>query len=383
MRKHLTEEQKEIEKIIKKLCEDKLNQNVFLEDEKSIFNREKWDSLGKIGLYALPFDEQYGGLNADMKTTAHAIKSLGKYCKDEGIVFSACAQIAAIQVPIWLYGTEEQKETFLAPLMSGEKIGASVISEPEAGSHLSQLKTRIEKENDAFRLNGVKTFATLAPEADILLVYGKHPNGIRMLDVSAFLLEKGEYKIGQIFEKAGLRTSPMSEVILENVLLSRKRLLGTERKGMEIFMKAMIWEKILVSAYHLGVMEQQYSEVYAYSCSRKQFNQHIIEFESIANRLTDMRMRIETSRLMLYDVCEQFDEGKIEPSLSAMVKLHTSEAKLKNSLDAIHIMGAYGIIKENMIEKQMRDALAAKIYSGTSDMQRKILFDKLGDLSEE
>ena len=162
-----------------------------------------------------------------------------------------------------------------------------------------------------------------------------------------------------------------------------KRLLGTERKGMEIFMKAMIWEKILVSAYHVGVMEQQFSQVYAYSCSRKQFNHRIIEFDSIAKRLTDMRMRIETSRLMLFDVCEQYDEGKIESSLSAMVKLHTSEAKLKNSLDAIHIMGAYGIIKENMVEKQMRDALAANIYSGTSDMQRKILFDKLGDLSEE
>lgn len=378
----MTKEQRDICDAVKDMCEQYLNENVFEEDASGSFNRSKWERLAQLGMFSLPFDEQIGGLGADMMTTALAIRSLAKNCKDEGLVFSVCAQLSATQIPLWIYGTQEQKQNYLVPLIDGSKIGASVISEPGAGSDLSQISTAIYEKDNRFTLQGIKTFATLAPVSDILLVYGKHPEGIRMLDISAFLLNKGEYKIGQEYEKSGLRTSPMSEVLLDNVSVEKDRLLGPERRAMNIFMDAMIWEKILVSAYHVGAMEQQYENVYQYANQRKQFGQKIIQFESVYNKLIDMRMRIETSQLMLFHTCQLFDEKRLKPHHAAMLKLHTAESKLSNSLDAVNTMGAYGIIKESMEEKQMRDSLLAKIYSGTSEMQKRIIVDNLGDLYE-
>lgn len=382
MRGKFTKEQLEICEAVKELCNQRLNENIWEEDEKEIFNYQKWRAISDMGILSMPFEERLGGLGQSLITTALVVKTLAQYCKDEGIVFSVCAQLSAIQIPIWRYGTEEQKEKYLIPLMNGTKIGSSVISEPQAGSDVSSMQMQITSDSDCYYLNGTKTFATLAPVSDVLLVYGKHPNGIPMLDISAFLLEKGEYRIGQEYEKTGLRTSPMSEVILQNVSIPKNRLVGRANWGMNIFMDAMIWEKILVSAYHVGAMEQQYQDIYQYAMHRKQFQTRIIEFESVHNKIIDMRMRLETSRLMLYDVCQRYDEGKLKKYHAAMLKMHTSEAKLKNSIDAVNIMGAYGIIKESMAEKQMRDSMAAQIYSGTNEMQKRIMYEEMSDYIE-
>lgn len=380
----ISDEQLQICNIIKNLCEKYLNLDIFEDDKNYTFRRDKWKKIVDIGLLGLPFDEEYGGLGMNMLTTALAIRELARGCKDEGLVFSVCAQLSATQVPIWEFGTKEQKQNYLIPLINGEMIGSSVISEPNAGSDTSSISTSIMTDEKKCVINGVKTFATLASESDVLLVYTKHSDGIKMLNVSAVILEKskGEYEIGQIYKKTGLRTSPMCEVLLNDIHVDKNRILGPERKGMNVFFKAMIWEKILVSAYHVGAMEQQYENIYEYANQRKQFDKKIIEFEGIYKKIIDMRMRIETCRLMLYKVCCDFDNGDSGTYNSAMLKLHTSRSKLKNSLDSVDIMGAYGFIEESMVEKQMRDSLAAKIYSGTSEMQMKIMLENLGELDE-
>ncbi|OMF96009.1 acyl-CoA dehydrogenase family protein [Paenibacillus sp. FSL R7-0273] len=378
----LTDDQKQICGLMEELSVRYLNDGVYADDERAVFRRDKWARIADTGLLGLPFPEDYGGTAQGMLTTALAIRALAQNCLDEGLVFSVCAQMSACQVPLWQYGTPEQQAAYLEPLISGRFIGSSVITEPEAGSDSAALSTAVLKTADGYELHGIKTFATLAPEADCLLVYGKHSGGIPALDVSAFILEKkgAEYRIGQVFEKMGLRTSPMSEVLLNHTTVARERLLGRERHGMSVFFTAMLWERIMVAAYHVGAMEQQYEEVYQYACHRKQFGQKLIDFEGVYGKLVNMRLRVETSRLMLFKTCDDFDHERREMHRASMLKLHTSECKVQNSLEAVQIFGAYGYVKESAVEKQIRDSLAAKIYSGTSEMQKKIMLEGLGEL---
>lgn len=378
----LTYEQREICKAVAELCDRYLNEDILEDDKQNCFRVEKWRRIADMGIFALPFSKEHGGLSETMFTTALSIQTLARKCKDEGLVFSVVAQLAATQVPLEYYGTEEQIEKYLKPIMTGKLIGSSVISEPEAGSDTGNIKATVQKQDDIFTLNGVKTFATLAPVADVLIVYVKHPRGIRMLDISAFILRKGEYKIGQEFEKVGLKTSPMSEVILNDVKIDKNRLLGRERQAMNIFMDAMLWEKILVAAYHVGSMQNQYEEVYQYASRRKQFQKNLLQFDGIIDKLIEMKRNIENCSLMLYYVCHLFDRKEVKKSNAAMLKMQTSECKIRNSLLAVSIFGAYGVLCEGTIERQMRDSLSANIYSGTQEMQKKIIAEDLGDLYE-
>lgn len=380
----LSDEQLKICQAIEELCRTNLNDNVFKHDEQCMFPRSKWDKCAEIGIQGLPIPEEYGGCGQGMLTTALAIKSLALACKDEGLVFSIVAHMATCAVPLWLFGSEEQKNVYLPKIASGESIGGNGITEAGAGSDTTSMSTSVIADSEAYILNGTKIFVTNAPEADLLIIYAKHPGGLKMLDTSAFIILKdaGDIKIGQKFEKMGLRTSTISEVILDNCRVPRDRMLGRERFGMSIFNESMVWERILMSAYHLGAMEQQYKEVLQYANIRKQFGKKIAEFESVYGKLVEMRMRIESSRLMLYKTCWDFDNGKKSMAKASMLKLHSSEGKVKNSLDAVQILGAYGYMKESMAEKQLRDSIAAKIYSGTSEMQNRIIAQGLEELDD-
>ncbi|HEX2924824.1 MAG TPA: acyl-CoA dehydrogenase family protein [Ruminiclostridium sp.] len=376
---NLSKEQIEICKSIEEFSRKKLNENVFTNDDEGLFSCEKWKACGYMGIHGLPVPEEYGGSGQDMLTTALAIKSLAHGCKDEGLVFSICAQMLTCTVPILIFGNEAQKAAYLNKLSSGELIGGNGITEPDAGSDAPSINTTVLKTDDAYIINGTKIFVTNGPIADLLIIYAKHPNGMSMANISAFIIEKGDngFKAGQEFKKMGLRTSPTGEIILDNCKLSHESLLGREKLGMLVFNKSMLWERIIMGAYHVGAMEQQYRTALEYAGLRKQFGQQIIKFSSISDKLVEMKMRIETSKLMLYKACWDYDNGNATLPQASMVKLLTSESKVKNSLDAAQIFGAYGYMKEYDVEKQLRDSIAARIYSGTSEIQRKIISESL------
>ncbi len=376
---NMSKDQVEICTAIKNLCQDYLNDNIFEHDKQEVFSHNKWNLCAKFGIHGLPIPEEYGGCGHDMLTTALAIKALAQWCRDEGIIVSIIAHIVTCAVPIWKFGSEEQKKKYLPKIASGELIGGSGITEPDSGSDLSALNTKAVKSEGYFVLDGNKIFVTNAPVADILIIYARHPGGLKMLDISGFILEKtdGNYKVGQVFEKMGLRTSPISEVVLDNCKVLACRVLGRERLGMTIFNESMLWERILMGAYHVGAMEQQYAEVLKYANSRKQFGKKIIEFEAVYDKLIDMKIRIENAKLLLYRTCWDFDNGKRDAADVSMLKLYTSESKVKNSLNAVQTFGAYGYMKETFVEKQLRDSIAAKIYSGTSEIQKMIIAKSL------
>ncbi len=375
----ISEEQGQICEAIADMCKRKLNDNVYEDDENARFPMEKWKLCGNFGIQGLPIPEEYGGIGKSMLTTALGIKSLAYGCKDEGLVFSVCAHMLTCAIPIWRFGTDFQKEKYLSKLSSGELIGGNGITEADAGSDLSSVSTSAVKQSGGYLINGTKIFVSNSPIADILIIYAKHSNGIKMADISAFIIEKGDggFKIGQVFNKMGLRTCPIAEVLLNDCITGEENLLGRERLGMLVFNHSMIWERIIMGAYHIGSMEQQFEEVLSYANIRKQFNQKLKKFQSISDKLVEMKARIEQAKLMLYHACWKYDNNTLEVSDASMLKLVTSEAKVSNSLDAIQIFGAYGYMKEYQVEKQLRDSLAAKIYSGTNEIQKKIIAEKL------
>jgi len=375
----LSEEQIYMCKTTTEFARKKLNKDIYIDDKNSNFPLKKWQMCAEYGIHGLPIPAEYGGQEQSMLNTALAIESLAYGCLDEGLVFSICAHILACAVPFVDFGSEYQKQKYLPGIVDGSIICGNAISETESGSDLTSLSTSITKNSAEYIINGTKIFVSNEPIANLYIVYAKHQDGMKMLDVSAVIVEKkfAGIKNGQTFEKMGLRTCQLGEIILENCKIPSGNILGREKMGMLVFNKSMLWERIIMSAYHVGAMRQQYEIALEYANTRKQFNKKIIQFDSVSEMLINMKLRFELSQLMLYKTCWKYDNNKLEKEEASMLKLYVSDSKVKNSLDAVQIFGAYGYIKESIVEKQLRDSLAAKIYSGTSEIQKKIISESL------
>jgi L-prolyl-PCP dehydrogenase len=373
------EEQREICGAIEELSRKKLNENVFADDEAEIFPREKWNACGETGIFALPVPQKDGGMGASMLTTALAVQALGRGCIDEGLVFSVCAHLCTCVVPLMLHGTPDQKRTYLEGCAQGRIIGGNGSSEAAAGSDIASMRTRVERDGDRFILNGSKLYVSNGTVADILIMYAKHPHGMNMADISAFVVERSLPGIatGQVFKKMGLRTCPLCEIVLTDCKVPAVNLLGRERFGMRVFNDSMLWERIIMAAYHIGSMEQQFGFVLTHATNRKQFGKRIIDHQEVSGKIVDMKLGIETSKLLLYKTASDYDRGSRDLPQASLLKYHASESKVKNSLSAVQILGAGGYIKENPVEKQLRDSIAATIYSGTSEIQKKIIVEGL------
>jgi alkylation response protein AidB-like acyl-CoA dehydrogenase len=375
----LSNDQKDIKEFVYDFAKNNLNEDIFKDDEESQFPFEKWKLCGEFGLLALPISEEFGGQGYNMLDTALSIEELARGCMDEGLVFSICANLLACLIPIYKFGTLEQKNKYIKDIVEGNKICGNAITEADAGSDLKSMKTKVIKDDEGFSLKGAKIFVSNGPVADIFIVYGKHEKGLAMLDTSAFIVEKDDLGVenGQKFDKMGIRTCQLGEILLNNCKIESDRLLGKEKMGMSIFNYSMLWERIIMSAYHLGAMKQQYELVLDYANKRKQFNDKIISFSRVSDKLIDMQMKIELSELLLYKTCWKYDNDEFQNADASKCKLYISDSKVKNSLDAVQIFGAYGYLKESQIEKQLRDSISAKIYSGTSEIHRKIIAESL------
>jgi len=316
-----------------------------------------------------------------------AMEALGRGCRDNGLVFSLNAQMWAVEMPILAYGSEEQKRAWLPRLVSGEAIGAHAITEPGAGSDVFALASRAERVGEpgsagaGYRLNGAKTFSTNAPVADLALAFAYlDRGGDKARALTAFLVPRDTPGVtfSKPIEKLGLRTSPMGEVVFEDCVVPEAARLGPEGAGIAIFNSAMEWERACIFAAHLGAMERLLEDCIAYARGRRQFGQPIAKFESVADRIADMKVAIEAGRFLLYRVGWLKQQGKGAVLEAALAKLFVSETHVQAALDALQLHGGYGYMKEYPIEREVRDALSGTLYSGTSEMQRKIIASCLG-----
>jgi alkylation response protein AidB-like acyl-CoA dehydrogenase len=375
-----SEEQLAYKKAIIKFAQKELNVDMIERDREEVFSREDWLKCARFGILGLPFPEQYGGSGADIITTILAMEGLGFGCRDNGLIFSLNAQMWSVQHPILHYGSEAQKQKYLPGLINGELIGAHGMSEPDSGSDAYSLRTRAEKVEGGYVLNGTKMFVTNAPIADLAVVFATLDPSKGRWGITTFLIEQGTpgFTVSRNIEKMGLRTSPMGEIVLQDCFLTEECRLGSEGEGGSIFNSSMEWERACILASNLGVMERQLEKSVKYARQRKQFSKPIGKYQSVSNRIADMKMRLETARLILYKVAWLIESGESAVMDAALAKLYLSECFVNSSLDAVRIHGGYGYMAEFELERELRDAVGGIFYSGTSDIQRNIIAGLLG-----
>lgn len=356
-------------------AERELNDEMLGRDARHEFSREGWDKCAAFGLQGLPAPTEYGGSAADPLTIAVALEALGYGCRDNGLIFSLNAHLWSCLVPIVVFGTEAQKEKYLPGLCDGSLIGVGGITEPEAGSDVFSLQTSAERRGDRYVVNGTKTFITNAPIADVIVVFAATDASKGFGGVSAFLLERATsgLAVGEPFHKMGLRTAPMSQVTFTNCEVSEENRLGPLGAGASVFNTAMEWERSFILASAVGTMQRQLERCVAHARQRKQFGLPISKFQAVSHKIVDMKLRLKTAQLLLYELAWLRTQRRSTPAEASMVKLYLSECFLASSMDALYIHGAYGYMAEYELEREVRDSIASRIYSGTSDIQRNVI----------
>jgi len=375
-----TEEQLNFKSAVIKFAQKELNSGLIDRDRQGQLSLENWEKCAQFGILGLAIPEEYGGSGADILTTMLVMEGLGYGCRDNGLIFAMNAQMWSVQHPILAFGSEAQKQKYLPYLCSGKLIGAHGMSEPDSGSDAYSLRTRAKRVTEGYVLNGTKMFVTNAPIANMALVFATVDPAKGIGGVTTFLVDEGTpgLRISRDIEKMGLRTSPMGELILEECFVSVESRLGPEGAGSSIFNSSMEWERSCILGSHVGAMERQLEVCIRYARERRQFGQAIGKFQAVANRIADMKVRLETARLLLYKVAWLKQMGKAAVMEAALAKLYLSECFVQSSLDAIRTHGGYGYTTEFEVERDLRDAIGGTLYSGTSDIQRVIIARWLG-----
>ncbi|MEP6495235.1 MAG: acyl-CoA dehydrogenase family protein [bacterium] len=350
-------------------------------DRDAQFSRELWRLCAEFGIQGLPFATEYGGSGFDAVTTVMAMEALGAGCKDGGLVFGLNAQMWSVQMPIASHGTDEQKRRYLPRLASGEIIGAHGMSEPDSGSDAFGLRTTAVLTGDHYVLNGTKTFVSNATVADMFVVFATVDRSLGARGVTGFLVDRDTpgFSVGKKIGKMGLTTSPMAELVLDGCVVPVANRLGREGRGATIFNDSMEWERACIMAPCVGAMDRQLAACVSYARTRKQFGQPISDFQSVSNRLSAMKLRLETSRLILYRAAWSKQQRLPTASVDAsMAKLFLGDAWIQSCLDAVQVHGGYGYTTEYEVERDLRDAVGGTLYSGTSDIQKAIIARGLG-----
>ncbi len=375
-----SEEQLEFKKSAIRFAQKTLNDGVIERDRDAIFSRELWKKCADFGIQGFSFPERYGGNNADILSTMLLMEGLGYGCKDSGLIFAINGQMWSVQMPILRFGSDAQKDKYLGKLCSGEWIGADSITEPDSGSDAYSLRTTARLEGKYYILNGTKTFCTMAPMADVFVIFATVDKRKGFMGVTAFIVERGHagFSVSKGIDKMGLRTAPFAELILEECKVPVENRLGKEGNGSAIFDGLIEWERSCILASLLGGMERQLERCIKYAKERKQFGKTIGKNQSIANKIVDMKVRMETAKLILYKVAWMKKAHGKATTEAAIAKLYLSESWIKSCLDAVQIHGGYGYTTEYELERDLRDSVASTIYSGTSEIQRNIIARNLG-----
>jgi hypothetical protein len=357
-----------------------LGSDVVSRDREGTFSREGWDRCGDFGLQGLPAPQELGGGGADVTTTMLALEAFGYGCVDAGLVFSVNAHLWTSVIPLWHFGTPEQQARWLPDLCTGRAIGCHAITEPDAGSDPFAMRSRAVRVEGGYVLDGRKTFITNAPVADLLIVFARVNDGVGPFGICAFLIEAGTpgCSTGPEADKMGLRTSPMSDVVLEECFVPDAALLGRRGRGGEIFQTSMRWERACIMASQVGVMQRTLEDCVRYAKERHQFGRPIGSFGAIADKLANMKTDIDAARALVLRVGRMMDQGLGASVEAAEAKVFVSEANVRCQLDAVQIHGGYGYITEQGIERSLRDAIGGTIYSGTSEIQRTIIARGMG-----
>ncbi|HMN10502.1 MAG TPA: acyl-CoA dehydrogenase family protein [Gemmatimonadaceae bacterium] len=376
-----TPEQEALKRTIVRFARERLNDDLVARDREQRFSRERWRACGELGLPGLPVPESLGGAGLDPLTTAIALEAFGYGCADNGLVFSVAAHLLSCVVPLWKFGAPEQQARWLPGLCDGTWIGVHAMTEPESGSDSFAMRTRAVKDGDGWRITGTKTFISNGPEADVVIVFAlTDPARGFHGGVTGFLVEKGTpgFTASRKIEKMGLRTSPFGALSFDEVWVPDAAVVGQVGGGSAIFIHAMDWERICLFAAHVGQMERLLERGVQYARTRQQFGKAIGKFQGVAHKLADFKVRLECARLLTYRAASKLEKTRGVAFDAAMTKLFVSESLVQGALDVLQVFAGYGYATDYEIEREVRDALGSRIYSGTSDMQRNTIAAWMG-----
>ncbi|RFS82223.1 acyl-CoA dehydrogenase [Actinomadura spongiicola] len=341
--------------------------------------RARWRLAGRQGLTGATVPAEYGGSGLDAESAAILMEALGEGCTDTGFAFSVAAHLFACLMPIVEFGTDDQKRRWLPGLCSGERIAAHGVTEPGAGSDSLNLSTRAERKDDHYVLDGSKCFTTNAPVADVFIVQAATRPAAGFFGLTSFIVDAATpgLRVGRPYEKTGLRGSPTADVYFENCIVPAESVLGAEGSGATVFTGSMKWERTCLFAIYLGAMRRVLNDTLAFAAEREQFGSPIGQFQAVSHRIVDMVLSLESARLLLLDAARRLAAGEDCDVPSALAKLAVSEAAVKLGLDAVQVRGSGGVL-EGDVGALLRDALPARIFSGTNEIQKNNIARALG-----
>jgi hypothetical protein len=372
--------QRELFDAVVAFARKELGRELIQRDAQGTFDREGWTKCGQLGIPGLPVPEEYGGAGQDALTTVGALEHLGYACRDNGLTFSLNAHLWTAVMPLVAFGSEEQKRRFLPGLADGRLIGGNAMSEPQAGSDAYSLRTTAVQDGAHYVLNGSKIYVTNGPVADLVVVFATLDRARGAPAITAFLVPRDTpgMTVGRKLEKMGLRTSPMAELFFEDCRVPAENRLGREGAGTSLFTHSMNWERGCILATAVGSMRYLLERCIRFARERKQFGQAIGKFQLVATKIVDMQLRLTTARHLLYYGGWLRSQGKTAILEAAMAKLYLSETWVQSCQDAIQIHGGAGYMVEYEVERELRDALGSRLYSGTNEIQRTLIASLLG-----
>nr|WP_072513954.1 acyl-CoA dehydrogenase [Ndongobacter massiliensis] len=346
-------------------------------DETHRFPEESVAKMKKYGFMGIPFAKEFGGQGCDTLTYVMAVEELSKVCASTGVVLSAHTSLGSGAID--LFGTPKQKEKYLRPLASGEKLGAFALTEPEAGTDAAGQQTRAELDGDEYVINGSKIFITNAGAADIYVVFAMTDKSQGTRGISAFIVEKGTpgFTFGPTEKKMGIHGSSTRELIFIDCRIPKENLLGREGKGFGIAMATLDGGRIGIAAQALGIAQGALDKTITYVKERKQFGRPIAKFQNTQFKLADMATEIEAARHLVYKAAIAKDTQKRYSVEAAMAKLKAARTAMWVTTECVQLHGGYGYMQDYDVERMMRDAKITEIYEGTSEVQEMVIAGSL------
>lgn len=373
MRFSLTPKQKMIRQVVREFSEKEVAPLAAEIDKNCQFPTHNVRKMAELNMLGIPYPEELAGAGGDNVSYAIAVEELSRACATTGVICSAHTSLACF--PIYAYGTKEQQQKFLVPLLKGEKLGAFALTEANAGTDAAAQQTTAVLDGDEYVINGSKIFITNAGQADIFIVMAMTDLSKGTRGISAFIIEKATpgFSHGKKENKLGIRASDTRELIFENCRLPRENILGREGQGFKIAMSTLDGGRIGIAAQAVGIAQRALDESLQYVAERKQFGRSLNKFQVIQFTLAEMATKIDAARLLTYRAAEMKDQGQPYSIEAAMAKYYASEVAMDVTVKAVQLHGGYGYTKEYPVERLLRDAKITEIYEGTTEVQKMVI----------